>query len=97
MNITRKIQVVFDCDKSERPEMYKKWRKWNYVVRRAANMIVTNQYLLDHMKDIFYLSDGTKKKLSDIAKDPDGILNMSRDNTTYQILSRAFKGECPMG
>lgn len=96
--VTRRIQVLFiSDDKEERKAQYQKWRKWNKIVQRAANMIVNNQYAQDHVKDMFYLTDEAKKKLANVRKDENGILTMSRDNTTYQVLSKAFKGECPMG
>src|SRR5690606_7738131 len=77
--------------------MYKKWRDWQYIVRKAANMIVTTLYTQDQHKSFFYYTEDMKLKLADVRKDEDGILTMSRDNTTYQLLSRAFKGACPMG
>jgi cell fate (sporulation/competence/biofilm development) regulator YmcA (YheA/YmcA/DUF963 family) len=97
MVITRKVQLFFDCDKSELDAMYKKWRDWQYIVRKAANMIVTTLYTQDQHKSFFYYTEAMKLKLADVRKDEDGILTMSRDNTTYQLLSRAFKGACPMG
>ncbi len=96
--ITRKIQVNFDIDeKSQLPELYKKIFAWQRIVHRAANWVVTHQYLQENIKELFYLTDETKVKLGNVQKDTDGILTTSRDNTTYQVLSKAFKGEAPMG
>lgn len=97
VTITRKVQILFDCEKSELKAMYKKWYDWQHIVRRAANWITTHQYIQDSIKDLFYFNDEVKMKLGDIRKDENGMLTMSRDNTTYQVLSRAFKGQCPMG
>lgn len=97
ITITRKIQLLFDCEKSELKAMYEKWYNWQHIVHRAANWIATNHYIQDNVKDLFYFTDDVKVKLGDVKKDADGILTMSRDNTTYQVLSKAFKGECPMG
>jgi hypothetical protein len=58
---------------------------------------MTHLYIQENIKDLFYLTDEVRVKLSNIEKDADGILTTSKDNSTYQMLSRAFKGECPMG
>lgn len=98
ITITRKIQIGFDvADKSELKALYEKWYKWQHIVHRAANWIATHHYIQDNVKDLFYFTEDVKVKLGNVSKDADGILTMSRDNTTYQVLSKAFKGECPMG
>ena len=96
--ITRKIQINFNVqEKSDLKALYDKWYKWQRIVHKAANFIVSHQYVQDQIKDFFYLTDGIKMKLADSAKNDDGMLMTSRDNTTYQLLSKHFKGECPMG
>lgn len=95
--ITRKVQVNFDVEKSQLPELYKKVFSWQRIVHKAANWIITHQYLQENIKDLFYLTENVKVKLANIEKDEDGILTTSKDNTTYRVLSEAFKGECPMG
>lgn len=98
ITITRKIQVLFDVStKEELKALYQKIYSWQRIVHKAANWIATHQYLQSEIQNIHYLSEGVKIKLADMKKDADGILTTSRDNTTYQVLSQAFKGECPMG
>lgn len=98
ITITRKIQVNFVVEsKEELSACYDRLYQWQRICFRAANWIATHHYLQENIKELFYLEDETKKKLGDIQKDTDGILTTSRDNTTYQVLSKAFKGECPMG
>lgn len=95
MIITRKIQIRVNA---EGEEMQKHWESiydWARIVRKGANLISSHLFTQDNIKDLFYLEDGTKKKLANIAKDPDGILNTSAQNTTYQLLSKHFKGEIP--
>jgi IS605 OrfB family transposase len=96
--ITRRVKLDFCVeDKKEIKELYEKMFKWRNFVRIAANWIVTHLYIQDNYREIHYLTEETKIKLANIAKDKDGILTTSRDNTTYQILSKNLKGECPMG
>lgn len=98
ITITRKIQLSFDItDKAELKKLWQKIFSWQKICHKAANWIVTHQYILENIKDIHYITNEEKIKLSSIEKDKDGILTTSRDNTTYQILSKHFKGECPMG
>lgn len=95
MIITRKIQIRVNA---EGEEMQKHWEaiyKWSYIVRKAANLISSHLFTQDNIKDLFYLEDGTKKKLANIAKDEDGIFNTSGPSTTYQVLSKHFKGQIP--
>jgi IS605 OrfB family transposase len=95
--ITRKVQVNFDVEKAQLKDCFAKIFSWQKIVHKAANWIITHQHLQENIKDLFYLTDNVKVKLANIDKDEDGILTTSKDNTTYRILSEAFKGECPMG
>jgi len=95
--ITRKIQLGFDYPKEELKEVYDRWYSYQNIVHKAANLVATHQFFQEKSKDFFYLTDEAKVKLENIAKDPKGILNTSRDNTTYQLLSKSFKGECYTG
>ena len=91
--LTRKIQLHIDSDdKDKRSEYYKTLFEWQDVVFRGANMVMSHQYIQEQMKDLIYLQDDVKVKLADRNKDEEGILNTSRMNTTYKILSRYFKG-----
>jgi len=96
--VTRKIQVGFNTeDKNEIKSLYDKVFAWQRMVYRAANWVATHQYIQENIKDLHYFTDGEKVKLANIEKDADGILTMSKTNTTYQVLSKNFKGEAPMG
>lgn len=69
--------------------------QWQNRCFRAANLIVTHLYVQEMIREFFYLSEGKKYKLADEKKDEQGILNRSRINTTYRVVSDRFKGEIP--
>ena len=95
--LTRRIQLFINLDDKELiGETYKTLYQWQYACFRAANYIFTHLFLQEQIKDLFYLNDETRVKLADIKKDEDGILTTSKMNTTYQLLSKNFKGEIPM-
>ena len=95
--ITRKIQLLID---SEDPEVVKQFREqlyqWQRICFKAANMIMSHQFVQEQVKDFFYLTEDIKLKLSDQKKDENGILTLSREGATYQVLSNHFKGQVPM-
>jgi IS605 OrfB family transposase len=94
--ITRKVKVNFDfSDKEKQKEAISKLYNWQRICFRAANMISTHNFVIERLPDLIYLEEGTKKVLKDISKDPEGILNTSKLNATYKILSDNFKGEIP--
>lgn len=94
--ITRKIQLLFNTETKEQlHECFQSFYLWQNVCRKAANMVVSHHYIQDNIKDLFYFTDEVKVKLSNIEKDADGILTTSKSNTTYQLLSKHFKGEIP--
>ncbi len=96
--LTRRVQLFINIDDKELlGETYKTLYQWQYTCFRAANYIFTHHFLQEQIKDLFYLNDETRVKLSDIKKDADGILTTSKMNTTYQVLSKNFKGEIPTG
>lgn len=96
MVLTRKIQLLIDCDdKEQRTAYYEKLFKWQEMCFRGANFIFTHLFIQDQIRDIFYLTDDVKVKLVDNQKDEEGILNTSRMNTTYRLLSSYFKGKMP--
>lgn len=98
VTITRKIQLNFVVDdKAELKELYEKIYSWQRIIHRAANYIATHFYMQDQVKEYHYIHEDVKVKLADRLKDETGILTTSRDNTTYQLLSKYYKGECPMG
>ena len=95
--ITRKIQLLFNTDnKDQVKEYYKTLFEWQNVVFRAANLISTHHFAQENIRDLHYFTDEVKVKLANISKDADGILTTSKQNTTYQLLSKKYKGEIPM-
>lgn len=95
--LTRKIQLIVDLPtQEERKEVLEILYGWRNRCYRAANLIVSHLYVQEMIKDFLYLSEGIKYKLVDEKKDVDGMLECSRMNTTYRVLSNRFKGEIPM-
>ena len=96
LKLTRKIQLLIDLPtKEERKEKLDKLYQWQNRCFRAANLIVSHLYIQEMIKEFFYLSEGIKYKLADEKKDEQGILQRSRINTTYRMVSDRFKGEIP--
>ncbi len=96
LKLTRKIQLLVDLPTKEgRKEALDKLYGWQNRCFRAANLIVSHLYVQEMIKEFFYLSEGIKYKLADEKKDEFGILQRSRINTTYRVVSNRFKGEVP--
>ncbi|WPY99849.1 transposase [Christiangramia sp. OXR-203] len=96
MKLTRKIQLLVDLPtKEERREALDKLYQWQNRSFKAANLIVSHLYVQEMIQEFFYLSDRVKYKLADEKKDEDGILNRSRMNSTYRVISDRYKGEIP--
>ena len=96
LKLTRKIQLLVDLPtKEERKEALDTLYRWQNRCFRAANLIVSHLYVQEMIKEFFYLSEGVKYKLADEKKDEYGILQRSRINTTYRVVSNRFKGEIP--
>jgi transposase len=96
MTITRKIQLLIDSDDKEvikqaKDQLY----HWQWICFRAANMIMSHHFVQEQVKDFFYLTEEIKLKIADEKKEENGILNSSRQNTTYKLLSNHFKGQIP--
>lgn len=95
--ITRKIEVYVDCvDKDEKKAHYDTLFSWNRITHKAANILSSHLFTQDSIKDMLYLDEGIKVKLADKAKDEEGILNTSYQNSGYRLLSGMFKGQIPM-
>lgn len=96
IKLTRKIQLRVDAPtKEERKEALDTLYRWQNRSYRAGNLIVTHQYIQEMIKDFFYLSEGIKYRLVDDKKAEDGMLNRSKSNCTYRVVSNRFKGEVP--
>lgn len=94
--LTRKIQIYVDCEEKEQKDAYyRQLYDWQWMSSQAANLIFTNLYFQDRVKDLIYFTEEVKVKLADHKKEEDGILNSSRMNTTYRILSSNFLGKMP--
>lgn len=95
--LIRPIQLLVNSnDKEVIKETYQKLYDWRYACFRAANYIFTHYYLQEQIKQLIYLTEGTRVKLGAITKDPEGILVSSKLNSVYKILSNNFKGDVPM-
>ena len=95
--LTRRIQLFINIDDKELVhEAFKTLYDWQYACFRAANYIFTHYFLQEQVRQLIYLTEETRVKLSDIKKDPDGILTTSRLNSTRQVLVKHFKGKVPM-
>jgi hypothetical protein len=96
LKLTRKIQLLVDLPtKEERKEVLDRLYVWQNRCFRAANLIVSHLYIQEMIKEFLYLSEGVQYKLADENKDEEGILQRSRINTTYRLVSNRFKGEIP--
>lgn len=95
--ITRKIQLLIDSEDAEVVKQAKaQLYQWQNICFRAANMIMSHQFIQEQVKDFFYLTEDIKLKLTDQKKDEDGILTLSKEGATYHVLSQHFKGQVPM-
>lgn len=96
--ITRKIKLYIDVppeNKEKKNELYRRLYDWQKVAFKAANLTATHLFIQDQIKELFYLQDDIRIKLADRVKDYDGILNCSREGSTYRVLSKKFKTELP--
>ena len=96
LSLTRKIQLNIDlADHEERKAAMDRLYDWQYCCFKAANIIVTHLYCQEMIQDFFYLTEDIRYKLADVKKHENGILNRSRINTTYRVVSDRFKGQVP--
>jgi hypothetical protein len=96
IHLTRKIQLLIDsADPDFVYEARGKVMQWQSACYRCANLVYTHQFIQEQIKDMVYLTEGVKLKVTDAAKDPDGILTSSRTNSTYKVLTNHFKGQVP--
>ena len=96
LKLTRKIQLLVDLPtKAERKEALDKLYQWRNRSFKAANLIISHLYVQEMIQEFFYLTEGIKYKLADEKKDEAGILNRSRINATYRVVSDRYKGEIP--
>lgn len=96
LKLTRKIQLLVDLPtKEERKAALDTLYQWQNRCFRAANLIVTHLYVQEMIKEFLYLAEGIQYKLVDEKKDETGMLQRSRMNTTYRVVSDRFKGEIP--
>ena len=96
IKLTRKIQLLVDLPtKAERKEALDKLYQWRNRSFKAANLIISHLYVQEMIQEFFYLTEGIKYKLADEKKDEAGILNRSRINATYRVVSDRYRGEIP--
>lgn len=95
ITLTRKIQLLIDVPADERHTMWEKLYRYQNRCFRAANFIVSHLYVQKMIKDFFYFTEEIQYKLADASKDPMGILNRSKTNTTARMVFDRFRGEIP--
>jgi hypothetical protein len=97
MVLTKRIQLLIDCDDKEQKHVYYQMLyAWQRICYQAANIACSHLFVQDRISEFFYLTDDVQHKLADQSKDGNGILNTSRMNTVYSVLSQKFKGDIPM-
>ncbi len=96
--ITRKVQLFIDIPKGNRDELYNAYQKlydWQKIAFKASNIISTHLFCQEKIKDFEYFKDNIKTQLTDFNKNPEGIFNTSRQNTTYRLISSKYKNGIP--
>lgn len=95
--LTRRIQLIIGSEnKDYRHQVYGKLYQWHRICREAANLAVSHCFVQEQLKELIYLTDQVRIKLADHKKDEAGILNCSKMNSIYKVLSARYKGEIPM-
>jgi len=96
IHLTRKIRLLIDSTDPEFIyEAKGKIMAWQNACCRCANLVYSHQYIQEQIKDMVYLTEGIKLKVTDATKNPDGMLTSSRTNSTYKVLTEHFKGLVP--
>lgn len=94
---TRKIRLLIDSDDiDQKNRILDTLYQWRYICFKAANQIYTHHYVQQQLREMLYLTEGVRARLSDIKKDEYGMLSTSRMNTSYQVLAQNYKGSIPM-
>ncbi|WP_159479836.1 hypothetical protein [Chryseobacterium sp. 18068] len=93
--ITRKIQLLIN-DQDHVKEVFETLFKWQEIVFRSYNYTATHLYIQENLKEFFYMNEEFRISLTKKSELNEGILNTSKQNTTYQLLSSKFKGDIPM-
>lgn len=93
--ITRKIQLLINDE--DYKAVYKKLYDWQEITFRASNYIATHLYIQENLSEFLYFTEDFKLNLSNkIDKnDQEGVLNTSRQNSTYRLISSKFLGQIP--
>ncbi|MCT3897361.1 transposase [Elizabethkingia anophelis] len=95
ITLTRRIQLLIDVPSNEKEQIWEKLYRYQNRCFRAANLIASHLYVQEMIKDFFYLTEEIQYKLADVNKDPMGIFNRSKTNTTARMVYDRFKGEIP--
>ncbi|MEK6883905.1 MAG: hypothetical protein AABY22_30020, partial [Nanoarchaeota archaeon] len=97
VTITRKIELnLYGYEDKDFKAAFDTLYKWRNICFKSANLIASHHFNQEQVKQLFYFTDETKVKLANVKKDENGILTTSNMNTTYQVLSKLYKGEIPM-
>jgi hypothetical protein len=93
--LIRKIQLLPIGDAAQKAATRNTLYRWQQLCCQAANQIASHLYLQEQVKDFMYLKHGLRLRLADAAKDPQGLLDCSRPNSLYRMLSSTYKGQLP--
>lgn len=94
MILTKKIQIVPIGTDEGKKETWTKIYSWSNIAYKCANIVSSHLYLIHNMEQFHYLN-GEKLALTTEEKDKEGVLHTSFRNSTYQVLSKKYKGEVP--
>lgn len=109
MVITRKIEIyVHEEDKELKKNFQHTLYEWRDAVRKAANLIVSHKFVQQNVRDFMYMQKDVRERfmvvdektgnskvkfnVSDILEKGPG---MSKQNTTYRLVSSMLKGKVP--
>lgn len=110
VTITRKIQVFLASTNETKKEDYKQIHKWIDLAYKAANQVATHLFFQENQRDFIYLGKRMKlilldenipnqelqsKVSNEVLTGAEPMLNTSRQNSTYRMLSNKYKGDLP--
>ncbi|MHC1690015.1 MAG: hypothetical protein AB9833_04210 [Bacteroidales bacterium] len=94
MIITRKLEIaVWEKDVEVKKKYIKQIFDWRYLVRCAANELVSYLYSIDIIKNYKFITQQSKIELGIIGAKGD---NIQEGSATYSLLSERLKGKLPM-
>ncbi|MDP4210466.1 MAG: hypothetical protein Q8928_16775 [Bacteroidota bacterium] len=96
--ITRKIRIFIDVPENNKEkgiEFFNKLKSWQTLVFKASNLVSSHLFIQAQAKELIYLQEDVKFRLTNRKLDEKGMLNTSFFNSTYKLISQKFKKELP--